>query len=82
MLAVKKWEKCVALAQTPGLEMPFFLAVAVVDGDYWLDITKYISEGKKAIIRMGGRNDRNWAEDREPCVYIPKDEFRKLPDEF
>lgn len=78
MVAVKKWEKCLALAETPNISLPWLLAVAVDNGDYWLNARDL--QDVDLQVSMGGRTDRNWAEDQEPCVFIPKKYFRKLPD--
>ena len=78
MIAVKKWEKCLTLAHTPNISLPWCLAVAAADGDYFLNVAKISSETQLKIA-MGGRSDRNWSEDIEPCVYIPKHLFKKVP---
>ena len=78
MIAVKKWEKCMSLAATPGIEMPFLLAVAVDDGDFIMNCSAAVQKGVGVEIASGGRKDRNWSEDTEPCVYIPKQHFTRL----
>jgi hypothetical protein len=78
MIAVKKWEKCLTLAQAPNISLPWCLAVAAADGDYLLNVAKIPSDTQLEI-SMGGRSDRNWSEDIEPCVYIPKHLFKKVP---
>lgn len=78
MIAVKKWEKCLTLAGTPGIEMPFLLAVAVDDGDYLMNCSAAVLKGANLNVQIGGRKDRNWQEDMEPCVYIPKTYFKAI----
>ena len=80
MLGVKKWEKCMSLATTPGIEMPFLLVVAVDDGDYLMNCTAAVGKGLNVMVRPGGRRDRDWIEDLEPCVFLPKMFFVKISD--
>lgn len=78
MIGVKKWEKCMALANTPGIQMPFLLAVCVDDGDFIMNCSAAIAKGMAVVVKPGGRVDRDWVEDLEPCVYIPKQHFARL----
>lgn len=77
MVAYKKWEKCISHCNTHLFTFPLILAVAVDDGDYWCNITK-LDKLSGVKVRMGGRSDRDWEEDQEPCVFIPKVNFNKF----
>ena len=45
-----------------------------MDGDYWMD-TETVKDFK---VHMGGRSDRNWTVDREPCVFFDVTNFSKF----
>ena len=64
MISLKKWNACREFHRTSHLKA--FLGVGFLDGDYWVDTASV----KEFSVKMGGRSDRNWSVDREPCVYF------------
>ena len=72
MISLKKWNACREFHATSHLKA--FLIVGFTDGDYWMD-TNVVKDFK---VFMGGRSDRDWSVDREPCVFFDINNFSKF----
>lgn len=74
MLGLKKWKACREYAASSHI--PVFLAIGYTDGDYYVNE----KDVKEFSVKMGGMcpHKRNWAVDREPCVYFDIKYFKKL----
>lgn len=72
MISVKKWNACRVIHSSSNLKT--FLVVGFTDGDYWVDTAMV----KDFEVKMGGRSDRDWSVDREPCVFFDKQYFKKF----
>ena len=59
------------LTETTGL--PSFLVVKWTDKIGFVNINECLH-----TLKMGGRSDRNDAQDRDPCLYIGIDEFQEF----
>ena len=70
MISARKWRTGLGLAEEHNV--PFMLVVAFTDGVF---VTKFKSNYPTAL---GGRRDRNDAQDMEECIYIPMTDFRKI----
>lgn len=77
MIGLKKWLNCLNLARAKYVELPFILAVRADDGAHYLNITELPSETNFKI-EVAGTTKRGFKEDIEPCVFIPKNIFRKI----
>ena len=71
MISLKKWKACREFHASSHLKA--FLGVGFTDGDYWLDTARV----KDFRVEMGGRSDRDWTCDREPCVFFDINLFEK-----
>lgn len=75
MLSMHKWvaaRKHVFCSQ----ETVFFLAIACSDGNYYAQYDRNYEWSLP--LKMGWRADRNDPQDKEPCVFLPMDEFIKM----
>jgi hypothetical protein len=72
MISLKKWKACRELESSSHKNA--FLIVGFTDAAYWLQT----SSVKNFQLKMGGRSDRNWSVDREPCVFFSINYFKKL----
>lgn len=72
MISLKKWNACREFHL--GSHLKAFLVVGFTDGDYWMD-TDVVKDFE---VKMGGRSDRDWSVDREPCVFFSVSYFRKF----
>ena len=72
MISLKKWKACRELEASSHKKA--FLIVGFSDGAYWLQTTSV----NIFQLKMGGRSDRNWSVDREPCVFFSLNYFKKL----
>jgi hypothetical protein len=72
MISLKKWNACRELHATSNKKA--FLVVGFLDGDYWVD-TETVKDFE---VKMGGRSDREWTVDREPCVFFNTSHFKKF----
>lgn len=72
MISLKKWNACREIHATSHLKA--FLGVGFTDGDYWLD-TASVTDFS---VKMGGRSDRDWTVDREPCVFFNIQYFKEF----
>jgi hypothetical protein len=72
MISLKKWKACREFQASSHLKA--FLGVGFTDGDYWLD-TANVTDFS---VKMGGRSDRDWTVDREPCVFFNIEYFKEF----
>jgi hypothetical protein len=72
MISLKKWKACREFQASSHLKA--FLGVGFTDGDYWLD-TANVTDFS---VKMGGRSDRDWTVDREPCVFFNREYFKEF----
>jgi hypothetical protein len=72
MISLKKWKACREFQASSHLKA--FLGVGFTDGDYWLD-TANVTD---FLVKMGGRSDRDWTVDREPCVFFNIEYFKEF----
>lgn len=70
MLSLHKWTTGVQLSRDTGL--PFIVVASVPDGIHWHEVV-----AKPYSIVVGGRSDRGDPEDKEPCVLLPFEEFKR-----
>ena len=73
MVALCKWNA--GIDYTIKNNLGFFLVGKYLDGIFYY---KYNSTDKVDIKWFNGRKDRNDPDDKEPCVYIPMELFKKL----
>lgn len=74
MLSLHKWMQGRELAAQSG--QPFIIAVEWNDGLYTVNASKVVNAGA-FFVGIGGRGDRDDAQDMEPCVFIPVDQFTR-----
>ena len=72
MISLKKWKACREIESSSHKNA--FLIVGFTDGAYWLQT----SSVNNFQLKMGGRSDRDWSVDREPCVFFNINYFKKL----
>jgi hypothetical protein len=72
MISLKKWNAMRQFQASSNLKV--LLIVGFTDGDYWVDISTVGEFSSK----MGGRSDRDWTVDTEPCVYFKNKYFKEL----
>ena len=73
MLALGKWNA--GIDYTIKNNLPFYLVGKYSDGIFFY---RYNSSDSVDIKWFNGRKDRNDPDDKEPCVYIPMELFKKL----
>ncbi len=73
MLALGKWNA--GIDYTMKNNIAFTLVGKYTDGIFYY---KYKETDKVDIKWLNGRSDRNDPDDKEPCVYIPMELFKKL----
>lgn len=73
MLALGKWNS--GIDYTIKNNIRFFLVGKYLDGIFYY---KYKPTDKVDIKWFNGRSDRDDPDDKEPCVYIPMELFKKL----
>jgi hypothetical protein len=71
LLSLHKW---VSASQCSKItKLPFFLVAKTPEGIFWVS-----TEAEKFEVVIGGRKDRNYSQDMEPCILIPFSRMKKF----
>jgi hypothetical protein len=72
MISLHKWLEAKNICQIS--DVPFSLLIRTEDGIWWHKTQDFLNDG----ISIGGRFDRNDAQDVEPVVLLKSNRFKKL----